>query len=626
MNILIVGNGFDLAHGLPTKYIDFLKFIQVVLRIEIFQGTVNSFIIQEESNGIYVYKQLHVGVQKYISNTLDNDKNKFKKVNTCERTPIINEIINCAKDNVLIRLFEKSDTLINDGWIDFETEISKFVQCFEKIWNAKRLGYKDERFDNDKIIKIFDNRASFQSITEQQLKEYKNKLLQDLNKLIRCLELYLEDCVRNIDTSMLSPDICNIKIDKVISFNYSDTFKRLYSCQNGFAEYDYIHGKSKINGKTPNNMVLGIDEYLSDDERNRNVFFIEFKKYFQRIHKSTGCIYKNWIDKIERDKNEHHLYIFGHSLDMTDKDILKELITCPNVKTKIFYYNSDVYGMQIANLVKVLGQDSLISMVYGNDKKIEFVKQKDMIDILNTDWQITNDIYSVWNIYELNNQNAQDLIEKINARIENKELKYFDNQRKVISLFDVLLNRIGDNDDNFNKLFDIACEISKKNSLQNIGVFDPDDWIDVDYSGEHICHAKTHQFIRKLNEFNNGRIHTFKDVSELDMRDLSNLYKQIEQYSINFEAFAQLFNHLFSLFDYNEIDVNCIWKCIYVLIDKVSYNELETFIEEKIKETTEIIKSIRLNHVCEVINKREYHRRESEAMAENCDEMCEDFT
>ena len=28
MNILIVGNGFDLAHGLPTKYGDFLGMIQ----------------------------------------------------------------------------------------------------------------------------------------------------------------------------------------------------------------------------------------------------------------------------------------------------------------------------------------------------------------------------------------------------------------------------------------------------------------------------------------------------------------------------------------------------------------------------------------------------------------------
>ena len=27
MNILVIGNGFDLAHGLPTKYTDFLGFV-----------------------------------------------------------------------------------------------------------------------------------------------------------------------------------------------------------------------------------------------------------------------------------------------------------------------------------------------------------------------------------------------------------------------------------------------------------------------------------------------------------------------------------------------------------------------------------------------------------------------
>ena len=28
MNILVIGNGFDLAHGLPTRYMDFLEFIE----------------------------------------------------------------------------------------------------------------------------------------------------------------------------------------------------------------------------------------------------------------------------------------------------------------------------------------------------------------------------------------------------------------------------------------------------------------------------------------------------------------------------------------------------------------------------------------------------------------------
>ena len=33
MNILVIGNGFDLAHGLPTKYRDFLKFVEVIRQV-----------------------------------------------------------------------------------------------------------------------------------------------------------------------------------------------------------------------------------------------------------------------------------------------------------------------------------------------------------------------------------------------------------------------------------------------------------------------------------------------------------------------------------------------------------------------------------------------------------------
>ena len=33
MNILVLGNGFDLAHGLPTSYINFLEFCEKVIPI-----------------------------------------------------------------------------------------------------------------------------------------------------------------------------------------------------------------------------------------------------------------------------------------------------------------------------------------------------------------------------------------------------------------------------------------------------------------------------------------------------------------------------------------------------------------------------------------------------------------
>lgn len=66
---------------------------------------------------------------------------------------------------------------------------------------------------------------------------------------------------------------------------------------------------------------------------------------------------------------------------MTDRDILRELILNDNVYTTIFYINKDVMGQQIANLVKVIGQDELIRRTGGSTKTIEFKQQQPMISI-----------------------------------------------------------------------------------------------------------------------------------------------------------------------------------------------------------------------------------------------------
>lgn len=46
MNILIIENGFDLAHGLPTKYGDFLDFCERARRIYTYLGEREGFIRQ----------------------------------------------------------------------------------------------------------------------------------------------------------------------------------------------------------------------------------------------------------------------------------------------------------------------------------------------------------------------------------------------------------------------------------------------------------------------------------------------------------------------------------------------------------------------------------------------------
>lgn len=148
-------------------------------------------------------------------------------------------------------------------------------------------------------------------------------------------------------------------------------------------KYDYIHGKANSDHTLEtNNMVLGIDEYLPEDRRNRETEFIAFKKYYQRIYKETGCKYKEWVEFIRYNKRmDHRLYIFGHSLDETDGDILRDLILNDNVYTTIYYWNKETMGKQIANLVKVIGQDELIRRTGGRKKTIVFQKQQQIVDI-----------------------------------------------------------------------------------------------------------------------------------------------------------------------------------------------------------------------------------------------------
>ena len=66
------------------------------------------------------------------------------------------------------------------------------------------------------------------------------------------------------------------------------------------------------------------------------------------------------------------MFFFGHSLDVTDKDVIRDMILSDKVKTTIFYRDKADYGQKITNLVKIIGQDELIKRTGGANKSIYF--------------------------------------------------------------------------------------------------------------------------------------------------------------------------------------------------------------------------------------------------------------
>ncbi len=114
----------------------------------------------------------------------------------------------------------------------------------------------------------------------------------------------------------------------------------------------------------------------------------------------------------EGRNQENKLYIFGHSLDVTDGDILKELIEHDGIKTVIFHKDKARLGQQIANLVKVLGSEKVIQYVYGNNPIIEFRQQKSREKIHGNTFEIVSDMVKFDHFYKYKGQDLEEMILK----------------------------------------------------------------------------------------------------------------------------------------------------------------------------------------------------------------------
>lgn len=428
MKILLIGNGFDLKHGLPTTYGDFLAFCENVRRLYIADPGEASAEYKQKcldkwNTDEYIKKQFLMAFE--CRTQKDNQTNQEQISIQDDRFAELHKLINKNTwlDYFLVR--QKQNSLTGENWIDFESEISSVIQSLDLVEQCHKEGAstqaiqiigKREHERLRQLVRVCKGSEQNVFLSEEAMQGFCTHLQSELDKLIRALEIYIAGFVENIPLSERSPDIEKLKPDHILSFNYSNTYERLYGTGKDI-QYNYIHGKANLQSNVRTcNLVLGIDEYLSEDRKNRDLSFLAFKKFYQRIYKSTGNDYLDWVMEIQQEahgidckramcenraadtfgdsgqrminwaalstlkKPRHDLYIFGHSLDVTDRDIIKRLICNDTVRTKIYYYRKDKddkqeLGKLIKNLIAIIGQDELIRKTGGKHKTIEFIPQ-----------------------------------------------------------------------------------------------------------------------------------------------------------------------------------------------------------------------------------------------------------
>ena len=136
MNILVIGNGFDLAHDLPTKYENFLDFCERVKRIYscVEGGSIPNY-KQEYILDIKINKE----ILDILSMAVDNRKevredaacgNKYTTNNI-----FLDEFYGYICNNMWLKYFQSCRCSMGRNWIDFEKEISKVIKSIDDDMN-----------------------------------------------------------------------------------------------------------------------------------------------------------------------------------------------------------------------------------------------------------------------------------------------------------------------------------------------------------------------------------------------------------------------------------------------------------------------------------------------------------
>lgn len=411
--ILILGNGFDLAHGLPTRYSDFLEFCQRVTTIWTYRGSSKDRKTLEAYNERWIQNWNTENtirdsiIEAFINRSyIEGPDGVYRAASENEK---LLEIYECLNDNVwydyLQALYEKH-CMRGENWIDFESEIRFIIKSVDEntlsltdVWSEvieKAIGplgnQRLEIFKDTLKFSQYSKRKNLGQDYKPTVRDFREKSFVDLEHLTRAFELYLIAFVEKISINERIPEIVDLNPDYVITFNYTNTYERLYKKGKVY----HIHGKTdETRPAEENNMVLGIDEYWMGDEKNEKTNFTIFKKFSQRIQKHTGNAgykYLREIQKIFRENGDSwhgvadtsivhpdrvsYVYVFGHSLDVTDKDILSSFIGDDSTAVTVYCRDRGTEGELIANTIQLISEEKLLDKSNHAPEKLKYILQK----------------------------------------------------------------------------------------------------------------------------------------------------------------------------------------------------------------------------------------------------------
>ena len=457
--IFVLGNGFDLAHYLPTKYENFMSAMKSIEESkedttisfdELFKDYLTEISLKDKGNPFIKTKEMYKtdelrlssdkikvfkeklegnGWYQHFSNHLNNVETWIDFENEIESLPVkMCDLFEMSFDEKTIGYFTDNTSLYSN--IDNETLTIKATDVLANNYRQVNKAF----FDNFKLQKTFVqntlrnfhliddlyfkaedtyNPNSFRSNTiersEISLEEFKElkesnspyarrvtkkyfKNVIDINFLKKYSDSYLEfegnkllkQILSHLDgfndifkmyimlvVNQLEPinefvrfgDL-NKNLQAIFTFNYSNSFERLYSDVKLLTidKVQYVHGSTNSR-----KIVLGISDL--EDERLKKYKVYGFVKTHQKLINDTDYQFLDHEDlNVKRVLGQslsdvpYEVIFWGHSLADSDAEYIKAVFemnadeNLPNVKLRVWCFQNDPHE-PLANLIHIISKE-----------------------------------------------------------------------------------------------------------------------------------------------------------------------------------------------------------------------------------------------------------------------------
>lgn len=315
--LIIIGNGFDLAHGIKTSFNDFIAdYLCNAMHNFAHNRYYEDLLIQIKAVK-YEYYDFHTPFGNPI-----NKSNVFEYIEEFRNSPNYEFNFNSF---LFEQIYSKWSELL---WVDIEIE-------YFNILLATKHGHKNSN-QNEAIKKVNDQLEFLKSKLVEYLKQQQLEFggCKDNLPILECFQSNIKR--QEIVTVNIENDLQPEKL-YFLNFNYTNTIEKYTNLCNHkiTSECNYIHGDLyTANGKP----VFGFGDELDkrylefEDEQNNELF--KHIKSFEYLQTKNFYLLTRFIDS-----KDFQVHIYGHSCGISDRTMLNQIFEHTNCKSIKIYYH-----------------------------------------------------------------------------------------------------------------------------------------------------------------------------------------------------------------------------------------------------------------------------------------------